>query len=196
MSDLSDSDSSLREDEVVFTEQEVLRTGLSILHYIKKKIRRAKRATNLDRFKGHYGVLPVVVCELVQDLQTELTGKLYIPRKKMVLQYLLMALHQASGTAGAGVALPDRPAPLQTMIASWVNALPGPDEMMLHPFLWPEQDQEILQSSSTNKIYRRLDDLEEDCAWLTTNVFNKDRVRFPESVTWNNSNGEGGSTIP
>jgi hypothetical protein len=64
MSDLSDSDSSLREDEVVFTVQEVLRTGLSILHYTKKKIRRAKRATNLDRFKGHYGVLPVVVCEL------------------------------------------------------------------------------------------------------------------------------------
>jgi hypothetical protein len=93
MSDLSDSDSSLREDEVVFTEQEVLRTGLSILHYTKKKIRRAKRATNLDRFKGHYGVLPVVVCELIQDLQTELTGKLYIPRKKMVLQFLLMALH-------------------------------------------------------------------------------------------------------
>jgi hypothetical protein len=54
MSDLSDSDSSLREDEVVFTVQEVLRTGLSILHYTKKKIRRAKRATNLDRFKGHY----------------------------------------------------------------------------------------------------------------------------------------------
>jgi hypothetical protein len=40
MSDLSDSDSSLGEDEVVFTVQEVLRTGLSILHYTKKKIRR------------------------------------------------------------------------------------------------------------------------------------------------------------
>ncbi len=76
MSDLSDSDSSLGEDEVVFTVQELLRTGLSILHYTKKKIRRAKRATNLDRFKGHYGVLPVVVCELIQDLQRELTGKL------------------------------------------------------------------------------------------------------------------------
>jgi hypothetical protein len=65
MSDLSDSDSSLGEDEVVFTVQELLRTGLSILHYTKKKIRRAKRGTNLDRFKGHYGVLPVVMCELI-----------------------------------------------------------------------------------------------------------------------------------
>jgi hypothetical protein len=44
MSDLSDSDSSLGEDELVFTVQEVLRTGLSILHYTKKKIRRAKEA--------------------------------------------------------------------------------------------------------------------------------------------------------
>jgi hypothetical protein len=88
MSDLSDSDSSLGEDGVVFTVQEVIRTGLSILHYTKKKIRKAKRATNLVRFKGHYGVLPVVVCELIQDLQTELKGKLYIPKKKMVLQYV------------------------------------------------------------------------------------------------------------
>ena len=76
MSHLSDSDSSLGEDEVVFTVQEVLRTGLSILHYglsilhyTKKKIRRAKRATNLDRFKGHYKIrrvsyscLPLHLC--------------------------------------------------------------------------------------------------------------------------------------
>jgi [ribulose-bisphosphate carboxylase]-lysine N-methyltransferase len=115
----------------------------------------------------------------------------------------LMILNEVARAAGtdAGVALPVRPAPLQTMITSWVNALPSPHEMASHPFMWPEQDQEILQSSSTNKIYRRLDDLEEDCAWLTENVFDKDRARFPESVTWNtdkskNDGSDGDSTIP
>jgi [ribulose-bisphosphate carboxylase]-lysine N-methyltransferase len=108
----------------------------------------------------------------------------------------LMILNEVARAAGsdAGVPLPVRPAPLQTMIESWVNALPSPQDMMSHPFLWPEQDQEVLQSSSTNKIYRRLDDLEEDAAWLTANVFDKDRARFPESVTWNSANSDDGSS--
>jgi [ribulose-bisphosphate carboxylase]-lysine N-methyltransferase len=112
----------------------------------------------------------------------------------LIALMILNEVARAAGT-GAGVPLPERPAPLQNMITSWVNALPTPQEMMSHPFLWPEQDQEVLQSSSTNKIYRRLDDLEEDCAWLKANVFDKDRDRFPESVTWNNSDGAG-TTIP
>jgi [ribulose-bisphosphate carboxylase]-lysine N-methyltransferase len=110
----------------------------------------------------------------------------------------LMILNEVARAASTGVALPVRPGPLQTMIESWVNALPSPQEMESHPFMWAEQDQEVLQSSSTNKIYRRLDDLEEDAAWLTTNVFDKDRERFPETVTWNSngSSDDSSSTIP
>jgi [ribulose-bisphosphate carboxylase]-lysine N-methyltransferase len=40
-----------------------------------------------------------------------------------------------------------------------------------------------LQSSSTNKIYRRLDDLEEDFSWLAENVFHKNRNQYPETIT-------------
>lgn len=32
----------------------------------------------------------------------------------------------------------------------------------MHPLLWDEDDQERLQSSSTKKIYRLLDDIDDD----------------------------------
>jgi len=86
--------------------------------------------------------------------------------------------------AGAGVAVPNRPAAVQSLIEAWVQALPSLAEMK-HPLMWPEQDQEVLQSSSTTKIYRLLDDLEEDAGWLTDNVFSADKDKFPATVTWN-----------
>ena len=65
--------------------------------------------------------------------------------------------------------------------SAWVQTLPLPADMD-HPLLWSEEDQEMLQSSSTNKIYRQLDDIEEDVQWLTEHVFDKDRERFPATV--------------
>jgi hypothetical protein len=59
---LSDSDSNLREDEVVFTEQEVLRP-VSVLHFKEENFNWLPQI--LIDSKGHYGVLPVVVCELM-----------------------------------------------------------------------------------------------------------------------------------
>lgn len=53
----------------------------------------------------------------------------------------------------------------------------------LHPLLWNEDDQETLQNSSTNKIYRLLDDIDDDSSWLDENLWSKDRDAFPESVT-------------
>ena len=81
---------------------------------------------------------------------------------------------------------PQRPADLQDFMTAWVASLPGPLEMKQHhPLLWSEQDQEVLQSSSSNKIYRQLDDLEEDATWLIENVFGKDSARFPATCEWN-----------
>jgi [ribulose-bisphosphate carboxylase]-lysine N-methyltransferase len=53
----------------------------------------------------------------------------------------------------------------------------------MHPLLWEEEDQEVMQSSSTKKIYRLLDDIEDDASWLNEKLWNSDRVKFPESVT-------------
>jgi len=80
--------------------------------------------------------------------------------------------------------LPERDGALQQFMTAWVEALPLPDELD-HPLLWSEEDQELLQSSSTNKIYKRLDDVEEDYAWLEERVFEKHREKFPKQVTLN-----------
>jgi [ribulose-bisphosphate carboxylase]-lysine N-methyltransferase len=96
----------------------------------------------------------------------------------------LAVLNEVARAAGGGKKIPVRTAPLQAFFTAWVQSLPSAEEMD-HPLLWSETDQEVLQSSSTNKIYRRLDDLEEDASWLTDNVFAKNRDAFPETVTRN-----------
>lgn len=96
----------------------------------------------------------------------------------------LQLLNEVARVAGTGVGLPQRPATVQSFVEAWINALPSPSEMD-HPLLWSEGDQEVLQSSSNTKIYRVLDDLEEDANWLTENVFSKDRTKFPETIQWN-----------
>lgn len=67
------------------------------------------------------------------------------------------------------------------LFTGWAAALPSMDEMMgEHPLLWDEDEQEELQSSSTKKIYRLLDDAEEDSSWLEDKMWSKDRSVFPE----------------
>lgn len=83
-----------------------------------------------------------------------------------------------------GIPLPQRTTAIQNLMQSWVTSLPSPTETKQHPYMWSEEDQEVLQSSSTNKIYRRLDDIEEDAAWLEERVWSKDRTTFPQSVKW------------
>lgn len=101
----------------------------------------------------------------------------------------MLVLNEVARAADKGIALPKRSAPLQNFMGAWSQSLPSPSEMQ-HPLMWSEEDQEVLQSSSTNKIYRRLDDIEEDATWLTERVWSKDRDKFPETITWN------GDTIP
>jgi len=96
----------------------------------------------------------------------------------------LQLLNEVARVAGSGIQKPQRQSAIESFITAWVNALPSPSEMD-HPLLWSEEDQEVLQSSSNTKIYRVLDDLEEDASWLVDNVFSKDRTTFPESVKWN-----------
>jgi [ribulose-bisphosphate carboxylase]-lysine N-methyltransferase len=103
----------------------------------------------------------------------------------------LLILNEVAKVDGKGVPLPKRNPKLQDFVEAWVESLPSPEECKaLHPLMWSEDDQDVLQSSSTNKVYRALDDIDEDAAWLTERVWSKDRIAFPESVTWN------GQTIP
>jgi [ribulose-bisphosphate carboxylase]-lysine N-methyltransferase len=102
----------------------------------------------------------------------------------------LLILNEVARAASKGVDLPRRSPTLDSFMKTWVISLPSPDEMKeLHPLMWPEEDQEVLQSSSTNKIYRVLDDIDEDAAWLSEKLF-QNRDIFPETVLWN------GETVP
>jgi len=97
-----------------------------------------------------------------------------------------------SASASAGVPKPVRNQGVQAFLDEWILTLPTPDELAdQHPIFWSEEDQEILQYSSNTKIYRVLDDIEEDANWLVTNVFDKDRTRFPETVRLSS-----GATLP
>ena len=111
---------------------------------------------------------------------------------------LLNELALASDTPGAGVQapasakLPPRNAALNSFLQAWLSTLPHVDELTsMHPLFWPEDDQEILQSSSTTKVYRVLDDIEEDFTWMSEYIWKKknqegsgDTVIFPDSVTF------------
>ncbi|GFH60911.1 large subunit of ribulose-1,5-bisphosphate carboxylase [Chaetoceros tenuissimus] len=103
----------------------------------------------------------------------------------------LLLLNEVAKTAtngSAGIAKPTRKADAANLISAWIKALPSPQEMKennMHPFLYSEDDQETLQASSTKKVYRLLDDLEEDAAWLEERVWEADRQKFPASAELN-----------
>lgn len=88
------------------------------------------------------------------------------------------------GAVGTGVDLPSRKEGARALMAAWAASLPAPGEMrVLHPLLWDEDDQETLQTSSTKKVYRLLDDVDDDAAWLEEHLWGPDRRMFPETVT-------------
>ena len=103
------------------------------------------------------------------------------------LALLLLNELAKTGTAGqAGIPKPIRKPDSAALIQAWIAALPSYDEMKKsHPYLWSENDQEVLQSSSTKKVYKLLDDIEDDFAWLDERIFSTDRDKFPETVELN-----------
>ncbi len=99
---------------------------------------------------------------------------------------VLNELAKVATDGSAGIPLPKRKAEASSLISAWIASLPSPSEMkLMHPIMWEEENQEILQSSSTKKIYRTLDDMDEDSAWLEEKVWSGDRSKFPESVQLN-----------
>ena len=63
----------------------------------------------------------------------------------------LLILNEVARADSKGIASPKRPPAIDKLMQAWVESLPSPEEMkQLHPLLWSEEDQEILQASSTN----------------------------------------------
>jgi hypothetical protein len=53
---------------LVFTANEILKIGLQLVGYEKRRIQRAKKQANLDRFRGHFGSNPNILAEILEDL--------------------------------------------------------------------------------------------------------------------------------
>ena len=101
-----------------------------------------------------------------------------------ILSMLLLNELAKTATDGkSGIKEPVRKSEASGLINAWMKSLPTRTEMAnLHPIMWDEDDQELLQSSSTKKMYRILDDIDEDANWLNEKVWSLDREKFPETV--------------
>ena len=77
----------------IITLNEMLKVGLKIGGYKNHRINRAKKATNIERFKSLYGSTPRVVALIWEDLQTiQVEAAHVLPRDRKV-KFFLMALH-------------------------------------------------------------------------------------------------------
>jgi hypothetical protein len=90
--DQSDDDSSHGVTSVI-TPDEMLKIGLKLAGYKRRRIRRAKKKTNIDRFKGHFGSYPLVCVIIWEDLQSTEVDEARVPIEDRKIKYFLMSMH-------------------------------------------------------------------------------------------------------
>ena len=88
----SDNDHTVFAAQKVYTANEIMKTGLLLVHYTRRRIKRAKRSTNINRFKDHFGARPHVVAQIWEDLQLTDIADAKITGKEVNLEYFLMSL--------------------------------------------------------------------------------------------------------
>lgn len=92
MSDESDS-SDEEIDFVVFTASEMLKEGLVFAGISRKKFRKWKKKSRVEKFVSRYGSKPEVLCEILEDLQTTPDDENRIPPEKIKLKYFFTAMY-------------------------------------------------------------------------------------------------------
>jgi hypothetical protein len=95
---LDEDDISASEDEhddtvIALTPDEILKHGLLLVGYTRKRIKRAKRKVNLGCFKGHFGSSPRVIAQIWEDLQRTDIQKSFVPVEMRNFDHFLMAMH-------------------------------------------------------------------------------------------------------
>jgi hypothetical protein len=93
MEDSSDSD-EYDNDLMVYTADEILRFGLQLVGYTRRRIRRAKKDTNVDRFlRGHFESNLIIYAAIWEDLQMTKVEEAQVPPKDLNILFFLMAMH-------------------------------------------------------------------------------------------------------
>jgi hypothetical protein len=85
----SDDDDEHDNGLLVYTADE---TDLHV-GFKRRRLRRAKRKTNIDRFRGHFGSNPNIIAEILEDLQTTEVEEAYVPSEELNINHFLMAMH-------------------------------------------------------------------------------------------------------
>jgi hypothetical protein len=71
LEDSNDDDlDSLVEEVIVYLPDKIMFTGLVLVKYKRRRIKRAGRKRNLERFIGHFRSTPAVIAQVWEDLQT------------------------------------------------------------------------------------------------------------------------------
>jgi hypothetical protein len=75
--------------------QQIRSCGLdfSFVEYKGIRIRRARKETNVYRFRGHFGSNPIIYAEIWEDLQTTEVEEARVPTKDLNIHFFLMAMH-------------------------------------------------------------------------------------------------------
>ena len=165
------------------TQQNALRLGLVATESIRKEDELVASLPFYDTDGSGLALAPHLATKLVYK------GKLpegydgWTGDVGLLAMLLLNEMARLNVDGSKGVDLPTRKDGIPSLMSAWVTSLPSPEEMFnLHPLMWDEDDQEVLQSSSTKKIYRLLDDIEDDASWLDENAWSLDRETFPETI--------------
>jgi hypothetical protein len=93
----SDEDDEHDNGLLVCTENEIMKIGLRLVGFSRRRLRRAKKKTNLDRFRGHFGSNPKVIAETLEDLQTTEVEEAHVPSEELNINHFLMAMHHLKG---------------------------------------------------------------------------------------------------
>ncbi|KAL7538665.1 hypothetical protein ACHAWF_006172 [Thalassiosira exigua] len=112
------------------------------------------------------------------------TGDLGLLALLLLNEFARRNVDDAGASDPRGVDSPRREEGTTELLSAWIASLPSPAETeRTHPLTWDDELQEVLQSSSTKKIYRLLDDADDDAGWLDERVWSADRTKFPQTIT-------------
>jgi hypothetical protein len=87
------NDENERNATSILTADEFLKIGLKLVGFKRRRIRRAKKKTNIDRFVAHYGSIPSICAIIWEDLQTTEVEEALVPAENLNVKFFLMAMH-------------------------------------------------------------------------------------------------------
>ena len=91
--DDSDGEEEMVDNVVVVSDDQMLWKGLRSVRCKRRRIRRAGKKRNVERFEGHFGCKPAILCQVFEDLQRTAVAEDRVPPDSARLEKFLMAMH-------------------------------------------------------------------------------------------------------